>query len=195
MLTLERQLARDGFRKIAGIDEVGRGALAGPVVAAAVILPPGLKIRGLRDSKELSSKQRDYYFNLIKVKAETWSVARVGSAVIDRTNILQALQLAMQRAYTKLDQRPDQLLIDGRRFFTPSITAQFIVKGDMQVQSIAAASIIAKVTRDRMMARLERKFPYFSFAAHKGYGTQQHFAELKKHGPSNIHRHSFAPVS
>jgi len=195
MLNLEKRLQKQGFCHIAGLDEVGRGAWAGPVVAAAVVLAPNFSLRGLKDSKELTKKAREHYYQVIKEQCLAFAVVGVGSVVIDRTNIIQALKSAMQRAYAKLGKKPDQLLIDGLKFFSPRIKTQFIVRGDSQVASIAAASVIAKVTRDRLMTRYQEKFPGFSFASHKGYGTPQHLKEIKKYGPSKIHRFSYRPIN
>lgn len=179
---------------IAGVDEAGRGPLAGPVVAAAVILDPENPIGGLADSKLLSEKKRRVLYDAIQEKALAWSVAEASVAEIDHLNILQATLLAMQRAISRLSIQPVQVLIDGNRVPVLSIPAQAIVQGDRKIPAISAASIIAKVHRDLIMQDYAREFPNFAFDVHKGYGTRQHLAELAQFGSLSIHRKSFKPV-
>lgn len=179
---------------IAGVDEAGRGPLAGPVIAAAVILNPEKPIKGLADSKILNEKQREGLFDLIQERALAWSVARAEVDEIDQLNILQASLLAMQRAIAKLSIFPEMALIDGNQL--PKLTCEMkaIIDGDKTEPAISAASIIAKVTRDHEMIMLDKQFPQYGFAKHKGYATQEHFNALEKHGPCLIHRRSFEPV-
>ncbi len=179
---------------IAGVDEAGRGPLAGPVVAAAVILDPNDFIEGLADSKKLSEKQRNHLAEQIKTRALSYSIAEASVEEIDRLNILQATLLAMQRAVGGLSLIPDQVLVDGNRLPKLSIPAQAIVKGDSKVKAISAASILAKVTRDAIMLDYQAQFPQFSFHLHKGYGTSLHIEEIKKFGFLDIHRRTFNPV-
>lgn len=181
-------------RLIAGVDEAGRGPLAGPVVAAAVILDPEKPIAGLADSKTLSEKKRLALYQLIQEKALAWSVAESNVAEIDQLNILQATLLAMQRAVNQLSVEPERVLVDGNKLPVLSIPAQAIVQGDRKIPAISAASIIAKVHRDLIMQEYAREYPGFAFDLHKGYGTQKHLAELTQFGPLSIHRHSFKPV-
>lgn len=179
---------------IAGIDEAGRGPLAGPVVAAAVILDPSKPIDGLADSKTLSEKKRLALFALIQEKALAWSIAAADVEEIDRLNILQATLLAMQRALDQLAIRPELALVDGNTLPDLSVPAYAIVQGDRTIPAISAASILAKVYRDQLMLDYAQEFPDFAFDRHKGYGTKQHLAELTRCGPSPIHRRSFKPV-
>jgi len=179
---------------IAGVDEAGRGPLAGPVVAAAVILDPLRPIDGLADSKILSERKRESLFEIIKAVALSWSVGVASVEEIDEFNILQATFLAMQRAVNGLAIQPHKVLIDGNRLPSLHIPAQAIVKGDSKVKVISAASILAKVERDRIMADFHKKYPDFSFHLHKGYGTQQHLTEIKQFGILPIHRKTFNPV-
>lgn len=195
-----------GFKTIAGVDEVGRGPLAGPVVAAAVILPRGFTHPEIKDSKLLSPKQRERLAPLIREKAESWGLGVVEVDEIDRINILQASLLAMVKALDALTSTPDCLLIDGNqpipiRLFhdsrfssVSSVYQRPIVKGDQLCLSIAAASIVAKVARDGMMVELDKQYPEYGFAAHKGYSCRAHFDALHRFGPSPIHRQSFKPV-
>lgn len=179
---------------VAGVDEVGRGPLCGPVVTAAVILDPTKPIIGLNDSKKMSEKKRDLLFDEIKAKALAWSIGRAEVHEIDQLNILQATLLAMKRAVESLAITPKLALIDGNRCPNLNIPCQAIVKGDSSEPAIAAASILAKVTRDREMAVLDAQYPGYGMATHKGYPTSAHLEALKKLGPTPIHRYSFAPV-
>ncbi|HLX30462.1 MAG TPA: ribonuclease HII [Casimicrobiaceae bacterium] len=179
---------------VAGIDEAGRGPLAGPVVAAAVILDPSRKIRGLRDSKVMTPEERDEVGAAIRVKALAWAVASSDVAEIDTLNILRATLLAMRRAVEALAVQPIEALIDGDHCPALACPAYAIVKGDRDVPAISAASIIAKTTRDAMLVALDREYPMYGFARHKGYGTPEHLAALDLHGPCPAHRKSFAPV-
>ncbi|MBU0502189.1 MAG: ribonuclease HII [bacterium] len=179
-------------RKIAGVDEAGRGPLAGPIVAAAVILPAKFSLPGLDDSKKLSPQKRDQLFVLIYQQALAVGVGRVSHKKIDQINIGRANILVMERAVQALSLRPDLVLIDGRiKLKNILIMQKSIVRGDQKFASIAAASIIAKVTRDRIMLRYHQKYPLYNFAKHKGYGTREHLTNLEKHGPCEIHRRSF----
>lgn len=180
-----------GARLVAGIDEAGRGPLAGPVVAAAVILSSFSSIPGLDDSKLLSEKNRTKIFDLILEQARAVGVAMVESQEIDRINILQATRLAMKNAVIQLDIQPDYLLIDGPIKIDLEIDQQAVIKGDKQSLSIAAASIVAKVTRDRIMVELDREFPQYGFSGHKGYGTKAHQKAIEHYGPCRVHRRSF----
>ncbi|ARR50017.1 ribonuclease HII [Photobacterium damselae subsp. damselae] len=179
---------------IAGVDEVGRGPLVGAVVTAAVILDPNNPIEGLTDSKKLSEKKRNALFDEIKEKALAWSLGRCEADEIDELNILQATMVAMQRAVAGLNITPDFVLIDGNKTPELPMAAQAVVKGDLRVAEISAASILAKVTRDREMDELDAQYPQFGFAKHKGYPTKAHFAALEEHGVIEQHRKSFKPV-
>ncbi|BBC39741.1 TPA: ribonuclease HII [Photobacterium damselae] len=179
---------------IAGVDEVGRGPLVGAVVTAAVILDPNNPIEGLTDSKKLSEKKRNALFDEIKEKALAWSLGRCEADEIDELNILQATMVAMQRAVAGLNITPDFVLIDGNKTPELPMPAQAVVKGDLRVAEISAASILAKVTRDREMDELDAQYPQFGFAKHKGYPTKAHFAALEEHGVIEQHRKSFKPV-
>ena len=180
--------------RIAGVDEAGRGPLAGPVVAAAVILDPLRPIDGLADSKILSERKRDSLEEMIKACALSWSVGIASVDEIDELNILQATLLAMQRAVLGLAIQPDEVLVDGNQLPDLLMPAQAIVKGDSKVQAISAASIVAKVERDRIMVDYHKKYPDFSFHIHKGYGTRQHIAEIEQFGFLAIHRKTFNPI-
>lgn len=180
-----------GFNAVCGVDEAGRGPLAGPVFAAAVILPDGCEIEGLNDSKKLSEKKREALFDVIKEKAISWSVASVDEKIIDEINILQATYLAMKNAVEGLDVPADYALIDGNRMPPLSINGETVVKGDAKSMSIAAASILAKVSRDRFMLELDAKYPQYQFAKHKGYGTKLHYEMLTEYGISECHRITF----
>jgi len=179
---------------VAGVDEVGRGPLAGAVVAAAVILDPQQPIAGLNDSKKLSAKRREQLAAEIRSKALAWSLGRAEVEEIDDINILQATFLAMQRALEGLRIQPDLVKIDGNRCPKSSYPMQAIVGGDATVAEISAASILAKVVRDAELVELDKQYPQYGFAKHKGYGTAEHLAALREHGATPIHRRSFAPV-
>ena len=183
-----------GARIVAGVDEAGRGPLAGPVVAAAVILDPAVRIEGLADSKRLSAARREDLDHEIRERALSFAVARVGAAVIDAVNILQATMQAMREAVDGLDTSPDEVLVDGNRCPALPYPARAVVRGDVSVAAISAASILAKVARDQEMIEMDRRYPEYGFARHKGYGTHAHRAALLRFGPSPIHRASFAPV-
>lgn len=180
-----------GFAAVCGVDEAGRGPLAGPVFAAAVILPDGLENIGLNDSKKLTEKKRDALLDIITEKAVAWCVASADEKEIDELNILNATFLAMKRAVDGLAVRPDLALIDGNRRPGTGIREETIVKGDAKSISIAAASILAKVSRDRYMLELDKKYPEYCFAKHKGYPTALHYEMIKKYGVSPVHRLSF----
>ena len=180
---------------VAGVDEAGRGPLAGPVFAAAVILDDLKPIKGLADSKTLTAKKRDKLYDEIRAKALCCSVAQASTEEVDALNILQATMLAMQRAVDGLRLKPVKVLVDGNRIPKLDVLAEAIVKGDSKVQAISAASILAKVSRDRWCSDLHAQFPNYGFDQHKGYGTAQHMAALKEFGPCPEHRTSFAPVT
>ena len=179
---------------VAGVDEAGRGPLAGPVVAAAVILDPAVRIEGLADSKRLSAGRRAALNLEIRERALSFAIARVGADVIDAVNILQATMQAMREAVGGLDASPDEVLVDGNRCPVLPYPARAVVRGDASVAAISAASILAKVARDREMIEMDRRYPEYGFARHKGYGTRAHRDALLRFGPSPIHRASFAPV-
>ena len=180
---------------VAGVDEAGRGPLAGPVVAAAVILNDKAPIKGLADSKQLSAKRREVLYDEIRAKALCCSVAQASVEEIDRLNILQATMLAMQRAVRGLRLKPAKVLVDGNRLPPLDVLAEAIVSGDALVPAISAASILAKVTRDRMLDELHHRHPAYGFNRHKGYGTAEHLMALQTHGALAEHRRSFAPVA
>jgi len=180
---------------VAGVDEAGRGPLAGPVFAAAVILDDLSPIQGLADSKKLSSRKREQLYDIIKARALCFCVATASVNEIDQMNILQATLLAMQRAVKGLRLKPMKVLVDGNRLPVLDVRAEAIVKGDSKVASISAASILAKVERDRWCAEIDSQYPLYGFAIHKGYGTSFHLNALKQHGPCVLHRRSFAPVA
>lgn len=190
----ERELHLSGFRRVAGIDEVGRGCLAGPVVAAAVVLPQRHRIKGIRDSKVLPRARREALYAQILDRAEGVGVGCVEVEVIDRINILQATKLAMREALARLAEPPDHLLIDALRLREVDLPQRPIINGDAISASIAAASIIAKVTRDRICDEAEHRFPAYGFARNKGYGTRRHVDALLHEGPCTWHRRSFAPL-
>ncbi len=195
-LTFETACHSRGLLWIAGIDEAGRGPLAGPVAAAAVILPRDYSCSGLDDSKKITAARREVLFEKITTDTRiTWAVATADHQEIDRINILRASHLAMRRAVEALSQQPDFCLIDGLPVRDFPIAHEGIVKGDGLSLSIAAASIIAKVTRDRLMLEIDREFPQFGFAKHQGYGTKGHLEALRTHGPCRHHRRSFQPVA
>lgn len=187
----ERKAISDGYAHICGVDEAGAGPLMGPVYAAAVILPEDCVIEGLDDSKKLTEKKREALYDVIIEKAVAYGIATADEKEIDEINILQATYLAMNRAFQKLGIKPDMALVDGNRDPKLGIPTQTIVKGDARSMSIAAASILAKVTRDRFMLEMDKKYPEYQFAKHKGYGTKLHYEMLTEYGPSEIHRMTF----
>ncbi|KKS43254.1 ribonuclease HII [Candidatus Kuenenbacteria bacterium RIFCSPLOWO2_12_FULL_42_13] len=191
---IENELYRQGYRNIAGLDEAGRGAWAGPVVAAAVVLPPKLKIKGLRDSKLLSLKQREELFVVIKKNALAIGVGIVSEKTIDSEGIIGATRRAFLAAAEKIKEQVEYLLVDGIKFFGHYLPTSFYIKGDRKIISIAAASIVAKVTRDCILIDYHKEYPLYGFDQHKGYGTAQHMESLEKHGPCAIHRQSFRPI-
>lgn len=180
-----------GFKAICGVDEAGRGPLAGPVCAAAVILPPDCVIEGLNDSKKLSEKKREALFDVIKDKALAYSIAMASEKEIDEINILQATFLAMKRAVDSLSIKPDYILVDGNRDPMFGTDTELVVKGDSLSASIAAASVLAKVTRDRFMLEIDKKYPQYQFSKHKGYGTKLHYEMIAEYGISDVHRRTF----
>lgn len=182
---------KKGFNAVCGVDEAGRGPLAGPVFAAAVILPENCEIEGLNDSKKLSEKKREALFDVIKEKAVSYCIASVDEKIIDEINILQATYLAMKKAVEGLEVPADYALIDGNRMPPLAVDGETVVKGDAKSPSIAAASILAKVSRDRFMLELDEKYPQYKFSQHKGYGTKLHYEMLAEYGVSDCHRMSF----
>ena len=188
---LEEGFRAEGFDPICGVDEAGRGPLAGPVCAAAVILPYGLEIPGLDDSKKLSDKRRRELFPLIQEKALAWGIGFTSEAEIDEINILQATFLAMERALAQLTIRPGLALIDGNREKDFGLPVRTVVHGDSLSANIAAASILAKVTRDNLMLEMAERYPQYGFDIHKGYGTKAHYEALRTYGPCPIHRKTF----
>ncbi|MFK2824978.1 ribonuclease HII [Bacillus sp. B190/17] len=192
MLIFERQLLEQGVTSTAGIDEVGRGPLAGPVVAAAVVLPQGLDLIGINDSKKLSQVKKEYFYKEIMEKADI-GIGIVDASKIDEVNIYEATKKAMISAISQLRQTPEHLLIDAMKL-TVDIPQTSIVKGDEKSVSIAAASIVAKVTRDRLMSEYALLYPSYGFEKNMGYGTKEHLAGLELHGPCAIHRRSFSPI-
>lgn len=187
----QRKWEHDGYQAICGIDEAGRGPLCGPVAAAAVILPMGLEIRGLNDSKKLSEKKREVLYDVIIENATAWSVSFVDEKIIDEVNILNATLQAMHQAVSGLQVSADFALIDGNRAKGFEIPLECVVGGDGKVASIAAASILAKVSRDRYMRKIAEKYPQYGFEKHKGYGTKAHFEAIQKYGICPIHRKTF----
>ncbi len=202
---LENAARRDGARRIAGLDEVGRGPMFGPVVAAAVIFPEGCRLPGLTDSKQLTEKQRNEFDAMIRVEAVAWAIAAVDVETIDRINIRRASLLAMRMAVEQLAARavstgpdslsPDYLLIDGRDTIEWPCAQQAVIGGDARSVSIAAASVLAKVYRDRMLVELDAVYPGYGLARHKGYCSQEHMEALRRLGPTPLHRKSYAPVA
>ena len=198
----ERPLWQAGLARVAGVDEAGRGPLAGPVVAAAVVLPArwmeeGLpsSLNGLNDSKQLSAGQREKFFAVLTSQTEVqFAIARNDAEEVDRWNILQATHRAMNQALAQLRPAPEHVLVDGRPVHSIRLPQTALVKGDARSYSIAAASVLAKVSRDRLMLEFDRQWPAYGFAGHKGYGTPEHLAALAAHGPCPIHRRSFAPL-
>ena len=191
MWEIENGVYGEGFEIICGVDEAGRGPLAGPVCAAAVILPKGLEIPGLTDSKKLTDKKRRELFPVIKEQAIAYGIGLASHEEIDEINILQATYLAMERALAQLSVKPDIALIDGNRAKDFGLPVRTVVKGDSLSMNIAAASILAKVTRDDLMLELAEKYPEYGFEVHKGYGTKAHYEALRAHGASEIHRKTF----
>ena len=191
MWLIENSLYEQGIEVICGVDEAGRGPLAGPVCAAAVILPPHLDIPGLDDSKKLTDKRRRELMPVIKEQAIAYGIGFASHEEIDEINILQATFLAMQRALDQLQVKPDFALIDGNREKDFGLTVKTVVKGDSLSANIAAASVLAKVTRDDLMEAMAEEYPQYGFEIHKGYGTKAHYAALTEHGPSPIHRMTF----
>lgn len=191
----EEAARKRGALRIAGVDEVGRGPLFGPVVAAAVILAPGFRLAGLTDSKKLTEKKRTEFDGEIRRNAVAWAIAAVDVETIDRINIRQASLLAMRRAVEQLALSPDFLLIDGRDTIDWPCPQQAVIQGDGASLSIAAASVLAKVYRDRMLVELDRTFPGYGLASHKGYGCPEHLEALARLGPTPMHRKSFHPVA
>ena len=188
---IENSLYAEGYKMICGVDEAGRGPLAGPVCAAAVILPRGLELPGLNDSKKLTDKKRRELFPIIKEQAIAYGIGLASHEEIDKVNILQATYLAMERAIAQLEGKADFALIDGNRAKDFGLPVRTVVKGDSLSASIAAASILAKVTRDDIMLEMAEKYPEYGFEVHKGYGTKAHYEALRAHGHSPIHRMSF----
>ena len=188
---IEDQFHKEGYQVICGVDEAGRGPLAGPVCAAAVILPTGLIIQGLNDSKKLSEKKREALFPEIQEKAIAYGIAFASVEEIEERNILRATFLAMNRAIQSLTVQPDLALIDGNRNTEIEMASRCVIGGDGKCASIAAASVLAKVTRDHLMLELAKQYPEYGFEQHKGYGTKAHYEALRKYGPSPVHRMSF----
>lgn len=193
MLRYEKELYQAGYQAIAGIDEVGRGPLAGPVVAAAVILPPGCKIKGLNDSKKIPKKKHMAIYQAILDQALAVGIGIMDNTVIDQVNIYEATKLAMKDALSRLKLKPDYLLIDAMKLDV-EIPQESIIKGDANSLSIAAASIVAKVTRDKLMADYDKEYPGYDFAQNAGYGTKSHLQGLEQNGVTPIHRKTFEPV-
>lgn len=187
----ENEALAQGFAMVCGIDEAGRGPLAGPVCAAAVILPKGCELEGINDSKKLSEKKRNTLFDLITEKCLAYSIAWATPAEVDKINVLQATFLAMERAVEGLPIQPDMVLIDGNQMPPLSLPARTIIRGDAVSASIAAASVLAKVSRDRFMVELDGQYPEYRFATHKGYGTKAHYEALALYGASPVHRQTF----
>ena len=191
MWAIEKEFYEKGYSCICGVDEAGRGPLAGPVCAAAVILPPNLELPGLNDSKKLSDKKRRELYPIIKEKALAYGIAFADHKEIDEINILQATYLAMERALAQLSIKPDMALIDGNRAKDFGLPITTVVHGDALSANIAAASILAKVTRDDYMEQMAKEYPQYGFEVHKAYGTKAHYAALTEFGPSPIHRMTF----
>ena len=194
MLEYETTARTKGYNNIVGVDEAGRGPLAGPVVAAAVLLAPNSQFEGLDDSKKLSPKAREGFFSIIKELALGYGIGIIDVETIDEINILQAALLAMKYAVEALPEKPNLLLIDGNKCIDTEVEQWTIVKGDSLSQSIAAASVLAKVTRDKLMVEYHKQFPQYAFDKHKGYGTRLHRDLIREHGPCPIHRRTFKGV-
>ena len=193
LYTYERELINQGITLIGGIDEVGRGPLVGPVVAACVILPLNYQLEGLTDSKKLSEKKREQFYEILKKEALSIGVGIISAEKIDEVNIYEATKLAMQDAIKNCSIKPEYLLIDAMKLDT-SIPSNSIIKGDSKSLSIAAASVIAKVTRDRMLIELDKKYPMYDFKHNKGYPTKKHLEAINQYGIIDLHRKSYAPV-
>ena len=193
-LEIERLLWMQGIGSIAGVDEAGRGPLAGPVVAASVIFPRDVLIEGVNDSKKISENQREKLYDVIRAQALAVGVGIVGHEVIDRINILQATILAMHKAIEEMKGKPDFVIVDGNSFRHETLRFQNVIGGDAKSFTIAAASIIAKVTRDRMMREFDHQYPNYGFAQHKGYGTQRHLDAIREFGLCEIHRKTFHSI-
>ena len=193
-LLLDREYHARGIQLLCGVDEAGRGPLAGPVFAAAVILSPDQEIPGLNDSKKLSEKKREALYDVIRQEALSFCIASASEAEIDELNILGATFLAMHRAVEGLSQRPDLVLVDGNQDPRLELPTETVIKGDAQSQSIAAASILAKVARDRYMVELDQQYPEYNFRKHKGYPTKEHYERLTEHGISPVHRLSLIHI-
>ncbi len=191
MKEIENSLYDKGYELVAGIDEAGRGPLAGPVCAAAVILPKDLVIDGINDSKKLTEKRRELLFDVITKSAIAYSIEFVSPEVIDEINIRQATSLAMHNALKNLETKADFVIIDGNDNIPYEIPFEYVIKGDAKSQTIAAASILAKVSRDRLMTELDKEYPEYCFAKHKGYGTKAHIEAIQKFGVSPVHRKTF----
>lgn len=189
--SIEKEIKAEGYKLICGVDEAGRGPLAGPVCAAAVILSDDTEIEGLNDSKKLTERKREQLFDVIREKAVAYSVAYASVEEIEELNILGATFLAMQRAIEGLSVPADFAIIDGNRLPKLKIAAKPVIKGDMHSMSVAAASVLAKVTRDRLLLEYDKEYPEYKFSAHKGYGTKAHYEAIKEHGITPIHRKSF----
>ncbi|MEZ4388623.1 MAG: ribonuclease HII [Candidatus Krumholzibacteriia bacterium] len=195
LLAFDAECSRQGALRLAGVDEAGRGCWAGPVVAAAVLLPAGWAPAGLDDSKRLSPERRDQLFTEIRTGAVAWGACAVDAATVDRLNVLAATLAAMARAVVKLAVRPDLVLVDGLQVPDVACEARPLIKGDGTSAAVAAASVVAKVLRDRIMVAWDRRFPGYGFAAHKGYGAAVHREALHRLGPCTLHRRSYRPVA
>ena len=193
-LDFEKAFLTDEIKVICGVDEAGRGPLMGPVVAAACVLPEGIVIEGLNDSKKLTEKKREYLFDIICEKALYYSIVSVDEKTIDKINILESTYLAFSKSIENLSVMPDVALIDGNRAKNIPVDFETVIKGDSLSQSIAAASILAKVSRDRYIVRMDELYPQYGFKKHKGYGTKDHLDAIKKFGPCPIHRLTFKGV-
>jgi len=191
----ERSARDAGYTCVAGLDEAGRGPLAGPVVAAAVVLPDGLLIPGVKDSKQVSEKNRERLFDIVRDQAICYGIGIADERTIDDVNIYQATIVAMERSLEALNPRPDYLLLDAITLPRVPIPQKHLIKGDCRSHSIAAASILAKVTRDRLMLKLHDQYPQYNFRKHKGYGTREHLEALHRYGPCDAHRRTFNPVA